>query len=89
MPLPEARCTRIETLLPEHLPGRGGRSRDHHEVIGAIAWKYRTGSRWVHHLPEKYGSWRGPATGCGCGPPAAPGSACSPRCRPGTTPIRT
>lgn len=27
-------------------------------MIDAIAWKYQTGSQWVH-LPEKYGNWRG------------------------------
>jgi transposase len=26
-------------------------------VIDAIAWKFQTGSQWVH-LPEKYGNWR-------------------------------
>ncbi|MGW3494853.1 transposase [Streptomyces sp. NPDC001020] len=31
---------------------------DHREVIDAIAWKFQTGSQWVH-LPEKYGNWRG------------------------------
>jgi transposase len=28
------------------------------EVIDAIAFKFRTGTQWVH-LPEKYGNWRG------------------------------
>ncbi|MDQ0700991.1 transposase [Streptomyces sp. W4I9-2] len=27
-------------------------------MIDAIAWKFQTGSQWVH-LPEKYGNWRG------------------------------
>jgi len=27
-------------------------------VIDAIAFKFRTGTQWVH-LPEKYGNWRG------------------------------
>ncbi|MEU5166984.1 MULTISPECIES: hypothetical protein [Streptomyces] len=31
---------------------RGGRWRDHREVIDAITWKFQTGSQWVH-LPEK------------------------------------
>ncbi|WP_420803273.1 transposase [Streptomyces spiramyceticus] len=30
---------------------------DRREVIDAIAWKFPTGSQWVH-LPEKYGNWR-------------------------------
>jgi transposase len=36
----------------------GGRWRDHREVIDAIAFKFQTGTQWVH-LPEKYGNWRG------------------------------
>ncbi|MEU1575531.1 transposase [Streptomyces collinus] len=31
--------------------------RDHREVIDAIAFKFQTGTQWVH-LPEKYGNWR-------------------------------
>ncbi|AIV38577.1 transposase [Streptomyces sp. CCM_MD2014] len=27
-------------------------------MIDAIAYKFRTGTQWVH-LPEKYGNWRG------------------------------
>lgn len=27
-------------------------------MIDAIAWKFQTGSQWVH-LPERYGNWRG------------------------------
>ncbi|MDH6554975.1 transposase [Streptomyces sp. SAI-117] len=27
-------------------------------MIDAIAWKFQTGSQWVH-LSEKYGNWRG------------------------------
>lgn len=27
-------------------------------MIDAIAWKFQTGSQWVH-LPEKYDNWRG------------------------------
>lgn len=58
MPLTDAQWVRIEPLLPDRAPKRGGRWRDHREVIDAIAWKFQTGSQWVH-LPEKYGNWRG------------------------------
>ncbi|MDV5143978.1 IS5 family transposase [Streptomyces sp. SBC-4] len=58
MPLTDAQWARIEPLLPDRTPRRGGRWRDHREVIDAIAWKFQTGSQWVH-LPEKYGNWRG------------------------------
>ncbi|WP_420706738.1 transposase [Streptomyces sp. NRRL S-1824] len=44
--------------FPDRTPRRGGRWRDHREVIDATAWKFQTGSQWVH-LPEKYGNWRG------------------------------
>lgn len=30
-------------------------------MIDAIAWKFQTGSQWIH-LPEKYGSWKGAYT---------------------------
>ncbi|WP_405485315.1 transposase [Streptomyces sp. NBC_00009] len=48
----------MELLLPDRTPKRGGRWRDHREVIDAIAFKLQTGTQWVH-LPEKYGNWRG------------------------------
>ncbi|MFD5408980.1 transposase [Streptomyces nojiriensis] len=38
--------------------GRGGRWRDHRQVIDAIAFKYRTGTPWMD-LPEQFGSWKG------------------------------
>ncbi|RSO12711.1 hypothetical protein DMH18_04060 [Streptomyces sp. WAC 06783] len=38
--------------------GGGVLRRDRRQVIGAIACKSRTGSRWVHLL-ERYGSRRG------------------------------
>ncbi|QPP05254.1 transposase [Streptomyces bathyalis] len=31
-------------MLPDRTPKRGGRWRDHREVIDAIAWKFQTGS---------------------------------------------
>ncbi|MFD4237482.1 IS5 family transposase [Streptomyces sp. NPDC058542] len=58
MSLTDAQWARIEPLLPDRTPKRGGRWRDHREVIDAIAFKFRTGMQWVH-LPEKYGNWRG------------------------------
>ncbi|WSR61133.1 IS5 family transposase [Streptomyces sp. NBC_01198] len=58
MPSSDAQWGRIEPLLPDRTPRRGGRWRDHREVIDAIVFKFQTGSQWVH-LPEKYGNWRG------------------------------
>ncbi|WP_420814497.1 IS5 family transposase [Kineococcus vitellinus] len=55
--LTDATWTRIEPLLPSTKPQRGGRWRDHRQVIEAIAWKYRTGSPW-RELPAEYGPWQ-------------------------------
>ncbi|NBE49900.1 transposase [Streptomyces boluensis] len=49
---------RIEPLLPDRAPRRGGRWRDHRQVIDAIAFNYRTGCPWMD-LPEEFGSWKG------------------------------
>ena len=43
--------------LPSSAGRRGGRWRDHRQVIEAIAWKYRTGSPW-RELPEQFGPWQ-------------------------------
>lgn len=45
-------------MLPDRAPKRGGRWRDHRQVIEAIAFKYRTGTPWMG-LPEHFGSWKG------------------------------
>ncbi|MFI8435093.1 IS5 family transposase [Streptomyces sp. NPDC079020] len=58
MSLSDAQWVRIEPLLPDRTPRRGGRWRDHRQVIDAIAFKYRTGIPWVD-LPERFGSWKG------------------------------
>jgi transposase len=36
----------LEPLLPDRTPRRGGRWRDHREVVEAIIWRFRTGSPW-------------------------------------------
>ncbi|MFE2023419.1 IS5 family transposase [Streptomyces sp. NPDC059499] len=58
MSLTDAQCARIEPLLPDRSPRRGGRWRDHRQVLDAIAFKYRTGTPWVD-LPNHFGSWKG------------------------------
>ncbi|MFE7598224.1 IS5 family transposase [Streptomyces sp. NPDC057494] len=58
MSLTDAQWARIEPLLPDRKPRRGGRWRDHRQVIDAIAFKYRTGTPWMD-LPEHFGSWKG------------------------------
>ncbi|WP_433560109.1 transposase [Pseudonocardia xinjiangensis] len=67
--------TRIEPLLPPVESG-GRRWRDHRQVINAILWKLRTGAPW-RDLPERYGPWKPPTSGCGSGPRTAPGNASS------------
>ena len=47
---------RIAPLLPEN-GRRGGRWRDHREVVNGILWKLRTGAPW-RDLPEHYGPWQ-------------------------------
>nr|ARO85769.1 IS5 family transposase [Streptomyces hygroscopicus] len=54
----DAQWARVEPLLPDRTPKRGGRRRDHRQVIDAIAFKYRTGTPWTD-LPERFGSWMG------------------------------
>lgn len=58
VPSTDAQWARIEPFLPDRTPKRGGRWRDHRQMIDAIAFKFRTGTQWMH-LPEKYGNWRG------------------------------
>jgi transposase len=45
----------LEPLLPRQV-GRGGRWRDHRQVINGIMWVKRTGSPW-RDMPERYGPW--------------------------------
>jgi transposase len=47
----------MEPLLPSSTGRRGGRWRDHRQVIEAISWKYRTGSPW-REVPEQFGPWQ-------------------------------
>src|SRR4051812_44115471 len=44
----------MEPLLPSSAGRRGGRWRDHRQVIEAISWRYRTGSPW-RGLPQRFG----------------------------------
>ena len=48
---------RIEPLLPSSVGRRGGRWRNHRQVIEGIAWRYRTGSPW-RDVPDCYGDYR-------------------------------
>lgn len=47
----------LEPLLPDRSPKRGGRWREHREVVEAIIWRFRTGSPW-RDLPEDFPAWQ-------------------------------
>lgn len=47
----------MEPLLPSSAGRRGGRWRDHRQVIEAIAFKYRAGVPW-RDVPESFGPWQ-------------------------------
>ncbi|WP_435866438.1 IS5 family transposase [Streptosporangium sandarakinum] len=47
---------RIAPLLPAN-PERGGRRRDHRQVLNGIVWKIRTGADW-RDIPDRYGPWQ-------------------------------
>lgn len=47
----------IESLLPSSVGKRGGRWRDHRQVIEGIVWRYRTGSPW-RDVPAEFGPWQ-------------------------------
>src|SRR3954454_30009 len=48
---------RIEPLLPSSQGKRGGRWREHRQVVEAVVSRYRTGSPW-RDLPEEFGPWQ-------------------------------
>jgi transposase len=48
---------RLEPLLPERKPCRGGRWADHRTVLNGVFWRTRTGSPW-RDLPGEYGNWK-------------------------------
>jgi len=47
----------MQPLLPSSTGRRGGRWRDHRQVVEAICWKYRTGTPW-RRLPAQFGPWQ-------------------------------
>ena len=48
---------RLEPLLPNRTPRRGGQRTDHREVLEAIICRFRTGSRW-RDLPAGFPPWQ-------------------------------
>jgi transposase len=47
---------RLAPLLPATTPQRGGRWRDHRQVLNGILFRTRAGIPW-RDLPERYGPW--------------------------------
>jgi transposase len=47
---------RLRPLLPATTPKRGGRWRDHRQVLNGILFRTRSGIPW-RDLPERYGPW--------------------------------
>jgi transposase len=54
--LTDAEYAVIEPLLPDRTPQRGGRWRDHRQVINGILFRVRTGVPW-RDVPDRYGPW--------------------------------
>jgi transposase len=55
--LTDEEWARLEPLLPERSPRRGGRWADHRVVINGVMWRTRSGSPW-RDLPRDYGNWK-------------------------------
>jgi transposase len=55
--LTEEEWARLEPLLPDQTPRRGGRWADHRSVINGVLWRTRTSSPW-RDLPSDYGHWK-------------------------------
>ena len=55
--LTDAEWERLEALLPDRTPRRGGRWLDHRPVVNGVLWRTRTGAPW-RDLPVSYGNWK-------------------------------
>ncbi|MGR7002156.1 transposase [Yinghuangia aomiensis] len=55
----DVQWARIEPLLPDRTPRRGGRWRDHRQVTDAVAFRCRTGTPWMN-LPAEFRFVEGP-----------------------------
>ena len=55
--LTDEEWARLEPLLPSMAPRRGGRWRDHRQVINGILWRTDNGAKW-DQIPERYGPFK-------------------------------
>jgi transposase len=79
---------RLAPLLSSTTPRRGGRWRDHRQILSGIVFRVHTGIPW-RDLPELYGPWQTSISGSRAGRlmKSGPGSrlACTPRPMPPAT----
>jgi transposase len=54
--LSDEEWARLAPLLPAMTPRRGGRWRDHRQVLNGILFRTRTGVPW-RDVPDRYGPW--------------------------------
>jgi transposase len=55
--LTEREWSRLQRLVPDRSPRRGGRWADHRAVINGVLWRTRTGCPW-RDLPSCFGNWK-------------------------------
>jgi transposase len=55
--LTDEEWARLEPLLPDQTPRRGGRWADHRVVVNGVFWRTRCGLPW-RDLPAQYGNWK-------------------------------
>jgi transposase len=55
--LTDAQWAKLEPLLPDRTPIRGGRWMDHRQVIDGVMFRTRSGCAW-RDLPPGYGNWK-------------------------------
>src|SRR4029453_15948975 len=70
--LSDEEWARLAPLLPAMTPRRGGRWRDHRQVLNGILFRVRSGVPW-RDLPERYGPWETVYKRLRAGRPTGPG----------------
>ena len=55
--LTDEEWARLEPVLPDRSPRRGGRWLDHRTVINGVLWRTRSGAPW-RDMPPEYGNWK-------------------------------
>ena len=55
--LTDEEWARLEPLLPDQTPRRGGRWADHRTILNGMFWRTRCGVPW-RDVPPSFGSWK-------------------------------